>query len=79
MKVLAVAAVAWIATLAAFIAVIEWHARRRRTLPEEAVLVLIVGEPTAWVLTDLGVATVPAPTDLAGIDRLLTQALEGRL
>ena len=80
MKVLAgYAVLVWSATVVATYAVLELHARRRRPLPEEAVLVLIVGEPTAWVLTDLGVATVPAPTDLAGIDRLLTQALEGRL
>lgn len=42
-------------------------------------LVVVVGEPHAWVLTDLGVAQVPAPHDLNDVDALLTLAMEGRL
>lgn len=78
---LALAAVAlWVATAAVTLAAIAWASRRRRRpLPEEAALVFVIGEPVAWVLTDLGVARVPAPTDLAGIDQVLADAMDGRL
>jgi len=77
-KVLAALAVLWLTAAAATYTAVR-IAARRRPRPDEAVLVLIVGEPTAWVLTDLGVAVVPAPTDLAGVDLVLARAMDGRL
>lgn len=80
MKLVLAAAVLWVATAAVTLAAIAWGARRRRRpLPEEAALVFALGEPVAYVLTDLGVARVDAPTDLAGIDQVLADAMEGRL
>ena len=80
MKLLALAAALWVATTAVTLAAIAWASRRRRRpLPEEAALVFVIGEPVAYVLTDLGVARVDAPTDLAGIDQVLADAMEGQL
>lgn len=72
------AAAVW--TGAALGALAYWHRlHRRRPLPDEVMLIVLVGEPHAWVLTDLGVAQVPAPHDLHDVDALLALAMEGRL
>ena len=64
-------ALLWLPAAPVTLAAIAWASRRRRRpLPEEAALVFALGEPVAYVLTDLGVARVAAPTDLAGIERV---------